>query len=64
MTDDQIETMLKMHRFLMQCEIKYVFDEFAVANGERDPRVAELQKEMNDSEWFKFNLWLRKIRDE
>jgi hypothetical protein len=30
----------------------------------QDDRAAELQEKVNNEEWTKFALWLRKIRDE
>jgi hypothetical protein len=59
MTDEQIETMLKMHRYLISNEIKYAFDVVGQTN-----RASALQKQINDEEWDKFYRWLRMIRDE
>ncbi len=59
MTDEQIDTMLKMHRFLIHCEMSYLVDKM-----NQDDRAAELQQKVNDEEWTKFALWLRNIRDE
>jgi hypothetical protein len=59
MTDEQIDTMLKMHRFLICSEIKQAL--YQISN---DDNAAELQKRTNDEEWNKFALWLRKIRDD
>ena len=59
MTDEQIETMLKMHRYLISNEIKYAFDVVSQNN-----RASALQKQINDEEWNKFDRWLRMIRDE
>jgi hypothetical protein len=59
MTDAQIETMLKMHRYLISNEIKYAFDVVGQTN-----RASALQKQINDEEWDKFYRWLRMIRDE
>ena len=59
MTDEQIETMLKMHRFLIHCEMSYLVDKM-----NQDDRAAELQQKINDEEWTKFALWLRNIRDD
>ena len=59
MTDEQIETMLKMHRYLIFNEIKYAFD---VAG--QDNRASALQKQINDEHWNNFDRWLRMIRDE
>jgi hypothetical protein len=59
MTDEQIDTMLKMHRYLIHCEISYLVDKM-----NQDNRAADLQTEVNDGHWNNFALWLRKIRDE
>ena len=59
MTDEQIDTMLKMHRYLIHCEISYLVDKM-----NQDDRAAELQEKVNNEEWTKFALWLKKIRDE
>ena len=59
MTDDQIDTMLKMHRFLICGEIKQ-----ALFQIYQDDNAAKLQKQINDDDWEKFSLWLKKIRDE
>jgi hypothetical protein len=59
MTDEQIETMLKMHRYLIFNEIKYAFDVVAL-----DKRASALQEQKNDEDWDKFNRWFKRIRDE
>ena len=59
MTDEQIDTMLKMHRFLIHCEMSYLVDKM-----NQDDRAAELKQKINDEEWTKFSLWLRNIRDD
>lgn len=59
MTDEQIDTMLKMHRYLIHCEISYLVDKM-----NQDDRAAELQENLNTEQWTKFALWLRSIRDE
>jgi len=60
MTDEQIDTMLKMHRYLIHCEMSYLVDKTL----NQDDRAAELQEKVNSEEWTKFALWLKKIRDE
>ena len=64
MTDEQIDTMLQMHRYLMKCEIKHAFDKFCAENGNEDYRSAYLQEAFNDAKWDDFAKWLRVIRDE
>lgn len=59
MTDEQIDTMLQMHRYLIHCEISYL-----VHKMNQDDRAADLQTEVNDGHWNNFAQWLRKIRDE
>lgn len=59
MTDEQIETMLQMHRYLIHCEMSYLVDKM-----NQNDRAAELTQKVNDEEWTKFSLWLRSIRDE
>ena len=59
MTNEQIDKMLKMHRYLIFNEIKYAFDVVG-----QDNRASGLQKQINDEEWDKFDRWLRMIRDE
>jgi hypothetical protein len=64
MNDDQIDTMVKMHRYLMKCEIKLAFDKFCAENGNEDYRAASLQEAFNDTEWEKFAKWFKMIREE
>ena len=59
MTNEQINTMLKMHRYLIQGEIRHAFDVISQNN-----RASGLQKQINDEEWQKFSKWLKEIRDE
>ena len=60
MTDDQIDTMLKMHRYLIHCEMSYLVDKTL----NQDDRAADLQEAFNDTKWDDFAKWLRGIRDE
>jgi len=59
MTDSQIDTMLQMHRYLICSEIKQALYQIS-----QDDNAAELQKQINEEEWEKFALWLKKIRDD
>jgi hypothetical protein len=59
MTDEQINTMLQMHRHLIVSEMTAWCHKI-----NKDYRAAELQTEVNDGHWNNFALWLRKIRDE
>ena len=63
MNDNQIDTMLQMHRYLMKCEIRHAFDMLAAENGSEDYRAAGLQEAFNDTEWEKFAKWFKVIRD-
>jgi len=49
-----------MHRYLIHCEMSYLVDKTL----NQDDRAAELQEKVNNEEWTKFALWLKKIRDE
>jgi hypothetical protein len=65
MTDEQIDKMLQMHRYLMKCEIKYAFNVFCAENGNEDYdyRAADRQEAFNDTKWEEFAEWLKMIRD-
>lgn len=58
MTDEQIDKMLEMHRYLIKCEIRQAFDVVS-----QDDRSAILQEEVNDRHWENFSKWLKMIRD-
>lgn len=58
MTDEQIDKMLQMHRYLITCEIRQAFDKVS-----QDDRAAILQEEVNDRHWGDFSKWLKMIRD-
>jgi len=59
MTDEQIEKMLEMHRYLIKCEIRHAFDVIS-----QNDRAAILQEEGNDRHWEEFAKWFKMIRDE
>ena len=59
MNDSQIDTMVKMHRRLIQCEMKMLIHRI---NGE--PNAEELQEAFNDTEWNDFAKWFKVMRDE
>ena len=59
MTDEQIDKMLEMHRYLIKCEIRQAFDIIS-----QDDRAAILQEEVNDRNWKDFAKWFKMIRDE
>ena len=58
MTDEQIDKMLEMHRYLIKCEIRQAFDKVS-----QDDRAAILQEEVNNKHWENFSKWLKMIRD-
>lgn len=57
MTDEQIDKMLEMHRYLIKCEIRQAFESC------QDDRAAVPQEEVNDRHWEDFAKWLKMIRD-
>lgn len=59
MTDEQIDKMLQMYRYLIKCEIRQAFDIIS-----QDDRAAILQEEVNDRNWKDFSKWFKMIRDE
>lgn len=59
MTDEQIDKMLQMHRYLITCELQILVDKI---NGEK--RAEIFQEEFNDKKWEEFAKWLKMIRDE
>ena len=58
MTDEQIDVMLQMHRYLIKCELNTMV---AKINREKDTEV--LQEAFNDTKWEEFAKWLKMIRD-
>ena len=58
MTDEQIDTMLEMHRHLIKCEIRQAFDKVS-----QNDRAAVLQEVVNDGHWKDFAKWFKMIRD-
>ena len=58
MTDEQIDTMLKMHRYLIKCELNTMV---AKINREEDTEL--LQEAFNDKKWEEFAKWFKMIRD-
>ena len=59
MTDEQIDTMLKMHRYLIKCELNTLV---AKINKDKDAELS--QKVFNDAKWEEFAKWFKMIRDE
>ena len=64
MTDEQIDVMVKMHRYLMRCEIRHALDKVCAENGNEDYSAANRSEAFNDTEWEKFAKWFKVIRDE
>jgi len=58
MTDEQIDKMLEMHRYLIKCEIRQAFDIIS-----QDDRASILQEEVNNKHWEEFSKWFKMIRD-
>jgi hypothetical protein len=59
MTDEQIDTMLQMHRYLIKCELNTMV---AKINREKDTEL--LQEAFNDTKWEEFAKWFKMIRDQ
>ena len=64
MSPEQIDTMVKMHRYLMRCEIKHAFHKFCAENGNGDFSTANLSEAFNDTKWEEFAKWFKVIREE
>jgi len=59
MTDEQIDYMLQMHRYLIKCEMNTMV---AKINREKDTEL--LQEAFNDTKWEEFSKWFKMIRDQ
>ena len=59
MTDEQIDFMLQMHRYLIKCEMNTMV---AKINREKDTEL--LQEAFNDTKWEEFAKWFKMIRDQ
>ena len=64
MSPEQIDTMLKMHRYLIRCEINHSFQRFYALNHNEDYSTANLSEAFNDTEWEEFAKWFKVIREE
>jgi len=64
MTPEQIDTMVKMHRYLMRCEIRHAFDKLCAENGNQDFSTANRSEVFNDTKWDDFAKWFKVIREE
>ena len=64
MTNEQIDIMVKMHRYLIQNEINHTFQRFYALNHNKDYSAANRLEAFNDTEWEKFAKWFKVIRDE
>jgi hypothetical protein len=58
MTDEQIDTMLQMHRYLIKCELNTMV---AKINREKDTELS--QEAFNDTKWEEFAKWMKMLRD-
>lgn len=59
MTDEQIDYMVKTHRYLIRNEMKMLIHRI---NG--DSKEECLQEAFNITEWEKFAKWFKDMRDE
>jgi hypothetical protein len=59
MNDDQIDTMVKMHRCLIRNEMKMLIHRI---NGDIEKEC--LQEAFNNTEWNDFAKWFKVIKDE
>ena len=58
MTDEQIDKMLEMHRYLIKCELNTMV---AKINREKDTELS--QEAFNDTKWEEFAKRFKMIRD-
>ena len=58
MTNEQIDKMLEMHRYLIKCELNTMV---AKINREKDTELS--QEAFNDTKWEEFAKWFKMIRD-
>ena len=59
MTDEQIDKMLQMHRYLIECELNLL-----IAKINKEPKTAVLQEAFNDTEWENFAKWFKMLKEE
>ena len=59
MDNEQIDIMVKMHRYLIRNEMKMLIHRI---NGDSEKEC--LQEAFNNTEWENFAKWFKKIRDE
>ena len=59
MTDDQIDYMVKMHRYLIRNEMKMLIHRI---NGDSEKEC--LQEAFNNTEWENFAKWFKVMKDE
>ena len=59
MTDEQINTMLEMHRYLIKCELNALIFRM---NKEKDTELS--QNAFNDTKWEEFAEWFKMIREQ
>ena len=59
MNNEQIDYMVKMHRYLIRNEMKMLIHRI---NGDSEKEC--LQEVFNDTEWEKFAKWFKVIRNE
>ena len=59
MDSEQIDIMVKMHRYLIRNEMKILIHRI-----NHEPNAEVLQEAFNDKEWIEYAKWLKEIRDE
>lgn len=59
MTDEQIDTMLKMYRYLIKCEMNTTIHKI-----NKDTEKEFLQESFNDKEWGEFAKWFKMIKEQ
>jgi len=59
MDSEQIDIMVKMHRYLIRNEMKILIHRI-----NHEPNAEVLQEALNDKEWIEYAKWLKEIRDE
>ena len=54
MEESQIDTMVRMHRYLIKCELNTLIHKI-----NKDTEKELIQEEFNDKEWKKFSGWVK-----
>ena len=56
MEESQIDTMVRMHRYLIKCELNALIHKI-----NKDTEKELIQEEFNDKEWREFSRWFKLI---